>query len=464
MRPQPCRRRGPYRGKDGREVMVQYAAHGAATAGTMGRRVPQVMDRMLHGASGAAQQGTDDGGGMASKVMGSVGPGPWDNSNWFPQGQLMVYKGDQMIGVDMVAANGGKDGAVDLATKAVARLPQPLDYDGAKAVAAAPAPVKRVPACDLVPRAKAEAILGSLKGDPTPDSTDTQCTYKVASADGDVSYTMGISWTQGYKGLNMLKRGNAMTAGSWNRIENLRRWPSGGGVDRANDCYSMPKLDEKSQKMLNGFTKALGMPGMGAAVSRGLAPDTALVGPMGFGSAGERLLAARQQGRRGIVDDPRHCRLRQRPKRSWLRRVRSSMRALVTATSLPPSGGRDAAAQSAERRPPKITLVKGMRIGWAWRGDSIEGDYTPSMTVTNVDPSAVTIISNSYKGKKGGGMENVVLDTKMLRSAMATGPIYRQIWISTDPLVMQGTTSMVLSDTVMHDIRPARRRSRLSTR
>src|SRR5665213_3515060 len=113
---------------------------------------------------------------------------------------------------------------------------------------------------------------------------------------------------------------------------------------------------------------------------------------------------------------------------------------------------RPAAARAQAAAPPKIALVKGMRIGWAWRGDSIEGDYTPSMTVTNVDPSAVTIISNSYKGKNGGGMENVVIDTKMLRSAMATGPIYRQIWISTDPLVMQGTTTMVLSDAVMHVI------------
>ena len=271
-----------YRGKDGREVMVQYSAHGGATAGTVARRVPAVMDRMLHGASGAAQQGTDDGGGMASKVMGSVGPGPWDNSNWFPQGQLMVFKGDQMISVDMVAANGGKAGAVDLATKAVGRLAQPLDYDGAKAVAAAPTPVKRVPACDLVPRAKAEAILGALEGDPTPDSTDTQCTYKVASADGDVSYTMGISWTQGYKGLNMLKRGNAMTAGLLGTAS--KTFGGGrvgvGNVDSAQmTATPMPKLDDKSQKMLNGFTKALGMPGMGAAVSRGLAPDTMLVGP-----------------------------------------------------------------------------------------------------------------------------------------------------------------------------------------
>lgn len=271
-----------YRGKDGREVMVEYAAHGGAMAGTVGRRVPSVMDRMLHGASGAAQQGTDDGGGIAAKVMGSVGPGPWDNSNWFPQGQLMVYKGDQVITVDMVAANGGKVGAVDLATKAVARLPQPLDYDGAKAVAAAPAPVKRVPACDLVPRAKAEAILGSLEGDPTPDSTDTQCTYKVASADGDVSYTMGISWTQGYKGLNMLKRGNAMTTGllaTANKTFGGGRTGVGNPDSAQMTAAPMPKLDDKSQKMLNGFTKALGMPGMGAAVSRGLAPDTMLVGP-----------------------------------------------------------------------------------------------------------------------------------------------------------------------------------------
>lgn len=120
--------------------------------------------------------------------------------------------------------------------------------------------------------------------------------------------------------------------------------------------------------------------------------------------------------------------------------------ALVWAAAMPAAAGAQAAA------PSKIALVKGMRIGWAWHGDSIEGDYTPSMTVTNVDPAAVTIISNSYKGKKGGGMENVVIDTKMLRSAMATGPIYRQIWISTDPLVMTGTTTMVISDAVMHDI------------
>lgn len=103
--------------------------------------------------------------------------------------------------------------------------------------------------------------------------------------------------------------------------------------------------------------------------------------------------------------------------------------------------------------PPKIPLVKGLRIEWAWHGDSIEGDYTPAMTVTNVDAAAVTIVTSGQKGKKGGGKEDAFIDTKMLRSAMATGPIYRQIWITTDPLVMEGTTSMVLSDAVMNGIR-----------
>ena len=41
----------------------------------------------------------------------------------------------------------------------------------------------------------------------------------------------------------------------------------------------MPKLDPGQQKMFGAFTKALGMPGMGAAVSRGLKTDTTMAGP-----------------------------------------------------------------------------------------------------------------------------------------------------------------------------------------
>jgi outer membrane protein OmpA-like peptidoglycan-associated protein len=110
------------------------------------------------------------------------------------------------------------------------------------------------------------------------------------------------------------------------------------------------------------------------------------------------------------------------------------------------------AQTTASPAPPKVALVERMRLGWAWRGDSIEGDYTPFMVVTKIDPSGVTIVTHAYKGTKGGGKENDNFDTRVLPSAMAEGRIYRQVWISTDPLVMTGTTSMVLSAAVMRDI------------
>ena len=237
------------------------------------------MDRLLHNASG--QAGSDEqGAGLASAVMGSVGPGPWDNSNWFPQGNLIAYKGDAAIMVDIVGADGGKDGAVDLGTKAVNRLSQPLDYNGAKAVALAPKPVRPVPPCDLVPRDQAERILGHLTADPQPDSDGTACTYQVASADGDVSYKMGIGWTQGYKSLNMMKHNMAtvgpLLAGAAKTFNVGRHGIPGTAPSAMPD---MPKLDSGQQKILGAFTKALGMPGMGAAVSRGLKTDTTMVGP-----------------------------------------------------------------------------------------------------------------------------------------------------------------------------------------
>jgi hypothetical protein len=268
-----------YRGRDGREITVQYLPHGGQMGGTVARRIPTVMDRLLHNATGQAGS-NEQGGGLASAVMGSAGPGPWDNSNWFPQGNLMAYKGDAVIMVDVAGADGGKDGAVDLGTKAVNRLSQPLDYNGAKAVALAPKPVHPVPACDLVPRDQAERVLGHLTADPQPDSAGTACTYQVASADGDVSYKMGIGWTQGYKGVNVMKHSMAtmgpLLTGAGQTFSVGRRGMPGAVPGTMPD---MPKLDSGQQKMLGAFTKALGMPAMGAAVSRGLKTDTTMAGP-----------------------------------------------------------------------------------------------------------------------------------------------------------------------------------------
>jgi hypothetical protein len=268
-----------YRGKDGRGVLVTYMAHGGATAGTVARRVPAVMDRVLGQASGGAQNG-EESQGPAAAIMGPVGPGPWDNSNWFPTGTLIVYKGDASFDIDMSAATGGKDGAIDLATKAIGRLGQPLDYNGTSAVATAPVPVARVPACDLIPRARAEGILGTLSGAPKADSANTTCTYTVASSDGDVNYPVAITWGNGYKQLNMLKHSMSSITGALgaaSKTFNVGRGPAvqipSGGIP------DIPALNPAQQKMFKAFTKAVGVPGMNGVAKRGMKTDTTLAGP-----------------------------------------------------------------------------------------------------------------------------------------------------------------------------------------
>jgi hypothetical protein len=265
-----------YRGKDGRGVLVGYSAHGGRMAGTVARRVPAVMDRIV-GQAGGAQDGDAQGPGAA--VMGSAGSGPWDNSNWFPTGTLIVFKGDASFDIDMSAANGGKDGAIDLATKAIGRLDQPLDYDGTRAVAFAPKPVPRVPACDLIPRARAEAILGTLTTAPTADGDNTTCTYTVASADGDVSYPVAITWGNGYKQLNTLKRMMSSMTGALGAASKTFDPGHGPHVAVPSSMPEMPALDPAQQKMFKAFSKAVGVPGMAGVAKRGMKTDSTLVGP-----------------------------------------------------------------------------------------------------------------------------------------------------------------------------------------
>jgi hypothetical protein len=240
-----------YRGKDGRGVMVQFSAAGGRAAGDAGRRVTQTADK-----AGPP--------GRASAVMGPVGPGPWDNSNWFPTGTLIVFKGDASFDIDVSGTSGGKNAAVDLATKAIGRLSHPLDYDGTRAVAFAPKPVPEVPACNLIPRARAQAILGSLVGAPKPDSTGTTCTYTVAGADGQVTYPVAITWRNGYKGYNALKHSMSDV---------------GGLMGAPTSMPAMPALDSSSQKIMGAFSKMVGVPGMGGVAKRGMKTDSSLVGP-----------------------------------------------------------------------------------------------------------------------------------------------------------------------------------------
>lgn len=268
-----------YRGRDGREVLVQHASGGARAAGALASRIPTVTDRTLHNADPSSAPGQSNPPGGASAIMGSAGPGPWDNSNWYPSGNLIVYKADDAVVINVSGASGGKAAAVDLATRAIRRLAQPLRYDGAAAVAQAPRPVRPMPPCDLVPRARAEAVLGPLAADPAPDPDGKSCTYVVGSADGRVSYELGITWSGGYKQLNTLKHSTSTVSGAMGSTQGGQTNPGMGALTPQGGAMQVPKLDGGQQKMFNAFTKAVGVPGMGSATKRGLATDTTLAGP-----------------------------------------------------------------------------------------------------------------------------------------------------------------------------------------
>jgi hypothetical protein len=282
-----------YRGKDGRGVFVSYNPAGGRVAGTAARRVPAVLDRTVAGASGN-QDGTEHQG-MGASVMGPAGPGPWDNSNWFPTGTIIVFKGDSSFDIDISPTSAGKDAAIDLATKAIGRLGHPLDYDGAKAVATAPKPVPKVPPCDLIPRARAEAILGTMSQAPVADDKAATCTYTVPSSDGDIKYAFAITWGNGYKSLNMLKHGMSNIMGPMRASQDAI--PTGRGVTGPvpGTMPAMPALDSSQQKMFGAFTKAVGLPQAAGIGKRGTATDSTLAGPWDSAALvnGQWLIASR---------------------------------------------------------------------------------------------------------------------------------------------------------------------------
>jgi hypothetical protein len=230
-----------YRGRDGRSVVVTVGR--AAGAGAVGKTVTDVPKK------------TDP---QAAKLL--AGPtGPWDRSMWSLVGELMVWKGDAQIIVDVSASEAGQSGASELAKIIVGRLGHPLNYDGAKAALLAPKPhAKLANACDLIPRARVQQILGPLKGNPITDEDGTKCTYQTATE----SYPMAITWSGGYRAFDRVKHTLPMSSGAMGTPQ-----------------VSMPKLDSSQQKMLGGLMQMVGGSATGAPVKTSFKTDTTLRGP-----------------------------------------------------------------------------------------------------------------------------------------------------------------------------------------
>ena len=250
-----------YRGRNGREIMVDVLAGGARMEAAVTAGVPRVMGRMLKATGHGDLQG------VPAAITQQGEQGPWDNAQWMPViGTLQAVKGDSGLTIDVLASNAGEQGAYVLAREALPRLSKPLDYDGTHAAALAPKP--RAPlanACDLIPRARVEQAIGSLSRAPEQDSSGKRCTYRAAAADGTQEYPLDITWINGAREFAHMKSsiGSAATA---------LGMPGGGSPTVP------PESQKMVQQMLGQITKmsggTLGAPGLMHPAS-----DSSLTGP-----------------------------------------------------------------------------------------------------------------------------------------------------------------------------------------
>jgi hypothetical protein len=250
-----------YRGRNGREIMVDVLAGGARMTAAVTAGVPRVVGRMIKAAGHGDLQG------VTATVTQQGEQGPWDNAQWMPViGTLQAVKGDSGVVIDVLASNAGEEGAYALAREALPRLAKPLEYDGAHAAALAPKP--RAPlanACDLIPRGRVEQAIGALSGEPERDSSGATCTYRVATAGGTQEYPLDFRWINGTREFAHLK-------GSVSSAPTALGMPGGGSPTLP------PEAQKAAQQMIGQITKmsggALGAPGLMHPAS-----DSSLTGP-----------------------------------------------------------------------------------------------------------------------------------------------------------------------------------------
>jgi hypothetical protein len=252
-----------YRGSQARQLDITPTYEGSATAGQAAEDIPNLLGGALDKA-GAGNLGA-----TAHRVMAQVPDGAWDKATWIPGGTLFVTKGGRGVNVDVGGASGKQEDAVAIARLIVPRFDHPLDYDGAKAVAALPA-AKPHPTdpCQVAPRAAVEGAIGPLSHSPATTDQST-CAYQVASAEGARTYAIEYVWQGGSKNFNTLKNMNG-TLGS-----------AMGGAIPTTGMDSM-KMDPNMSKMIGGLMNLAGGGSggaPGAATQVGFKTDTNLQGP-----------------------------------------------------------------------------------------------------------------------------------------------------------------------------------------
>jgi hypothetical protein len=200
--------------------------------------------------------------------------GSWDKATWMI-GHLYVLKGDVLVEVDATGSRAGRHGAADLANRALARLGQPLAYDGAAAARDAPPPRATGDACALITAAEAEAILGPLAGAPAPggEGTRTHCSYSLrgAGAGSPAEVRLDVTWHGGFAAL---ADGRATMGAYRAHMET----PIEGAAAPESVQREMAK-DPTMQRMLGGLRQMAGQQGIQTTTAGFPATDTLVAGP-----------------------------------------------------------------------------------------------------------------------------------------------------------------------------------------
>jgi len=161
--------------------------------------------------------------------------GEWDEAQLTAMNCCIfnALRGDQMITIDFTGSEATLRQAAGLVDAAFKRIDKPLKIDGASNVAAAKAfaatrPKPRNP-CDLLTRAEAEAVLGTLIADPKPSGLT--CSYQLTPQNNfPRNYELNITWRGGYAAF----RSDSHVAGLMGKA-------MGGGASSKSEDDSLPK-------------------------------------------------------------------------------------------------------------------------------------------------------------------------------------------------------------------------------
>lgn len=126
--------------------------------------------------------------------------GAWDRVG-APFGYLIALKDSTSVTIDPLGSRLGLGDAARIASLALRRVGQPLDYSGAKATLARDGPP--VPArnpCELVTRTEVEALMGPLREDPRASEDGSECEFVTTQEflGSPVTRSLEVVWQDGF--------------------------------------------------------------------------------------------------------------------------------------------------------------------------------------------------------------------------------------------------------------------------